>query len=231
MIDIDHFKLFNDRYGHFVGDRVLQSVATALRRAVRRDDCVGRFGGEEFVVALPDVDQDQAVEIGERICEGVRKLLVPVGQDESVSVPGISVSVGVAVYPAAGAELDEVLLKADNAMFGAKDAGRDQVRATTFGSIPSNRFKPVRPRSRWVPDLPRAGLRPGDERAEGLEQTIPRSVSAHTKRSETECLPVRLVCERSRHAVAGPEFGRGLSWSRYVVGHGLDCVSTSLMAD
>jgi diguanylate cyclase (GGDEF)-like protein len=142
MIDIDHFKLFNDRYGHFVGDRVLQSVAGTLRRAVRRDDCVGRFGGEEFVVALPDVDQDQAVEIGERICDGVRKLPVPVGQDEGESVPSISVSVGVAVYPAAGSELDEVLLKADNAMFGAKDAGRDQVRATTFGSIPSNRFRP-----------------------------------------------------------------------------------------
>jgi len=139
MIDIDRFKLFNDQYGHLVGDRVLRDVASSLRAAVRSEDCVGRLGGEEFVVALTNATQDEATAVGERICAQVRQIPAPGGQG---GAPGVSVSVGVAVYPAAGSDLDEVLLKADNAMYGAKDAGRDQVRATTSGSMPTNRVKP-----------------------------------------------------------------------------------------
>jgi len=136
MIDIDHFKLFNDQYGHLVGDRVLRDVAATVRREVRSDDCVGRFGGEEFVVALPNVDQEEATAVAERICAQVREIRAPDNEDGG---SGISVSVGVAVYPAAGTGLDDVLLKADNAMYGAKDNGRNQVRAATFRAPPSKR--------------------------------------------------------------------------------------------
>lgn len=142
VIDIDHFQLIIDRCGQASGERVLREVAGALRTAVRRDDdCVGWLGNG-FAAALPNVDLDQAIVIGERICDRVRKLAVPGVQRERSVVAGITVSVGVAIYPAAGTELDEVLLKADNAMFGAKDAGRDQVRAKMSTGIDHLRPNP-----------------------------------------------------------------------------------------
>jgi diguanylate cyclase (GGDEF)-like protein len=144
MIDLDHFKRINDHHGHLTGDRVLQAVATELRAAVRRYDILGRFGGEEFVVALPDADQPEAVIIGERICDRIRKTRVPTDHHEQEFVANVSVSIGVATYPAAGTELDQVLLAADNAMFSAKNGGRNQVRATTFSNTPNTEvtFRP-----------------------------------------------------------------------------------------
>jgi diguanylate cyclase (GGDEF)-like protein len=129
MADVDHFKVINDTYGHVVGDRVLQAIADAIAKAVRRDDLVGRWGGEEFVVLCPEVNSEELLKIGERVCEVVRKLRVP------VSVPGhggtidkLTVSVGAAGYPEFGPELNDVLLAADDALFVAKDKGRNQVR-------------------------------------------------------------------------------------------------------
>jgi diguanylate cyclase (GGDEF)-like protein len=131
MVDVDYFKGVNDRYGHLVGDRALRAVAEAMCGAMRGGmDLVGRFGGEEFVILLIGTDQATSVEIGERVCERVRALRV----EDPISggcYPDLrlSVSVGVATYPDAGADLDEVLLAADTAVFAAKDAGRDRVLA------------------------------------------------------------------------------------------------------
>jgi diguanylate cyclase (GGDEF)-like protein len=126
MVDLDHFKLINDRYGHLAGDRVLRRVADALAEEVRRDDLVGlvgRFGGEEFVVAVPNVTARQLGEIAERICTRVRRLAVDIG---SCTVSGMTASVGGALYPHLARQLDELLMAADNALFQAKHAGRDR---------------------------------------------------------------------------------------------------------
>jgi diguanylate cyclase (GGDEF)-like protein len=130
MIDVDHFKSVNDRYSHLVGDQALHAIADVLRGSVRNYDLVGRFGGEEFVILLVGTDHTGSVEVGHRICERVRELRI-----EDALTGGtypdlhLSVSVGVAMFPGAGTSLQDVLLAADNAVFAAKDAGRDQVLA------------------------------------------------------------------------------------------------------
>ncbi|TDV41712.1 diguanylate cyclase (GGDEF)-like protein [Actinophytocola oryzae] len=124
MVDLDHFKAVNDAHGHLVGDRVLQAVADVLSASVRRYDVVGRWGGEEFVVLCPEVTEDELRTIAERICEDVRQLRVPL---DGATVDGLTVSIGIAVYPEFGPELQDVLLAADDALFVAKDSGRNQV--------------------------------------------------------------------------------------------------------
>jgi diguanylate cyclase (GGDEF)-like protein len=129
MIDLDHFKAVNDTHGHVVGDQVLRTLAGALTKAVRRNDLVGRWGGEEFVVLCPEVSGDELLQVGERICEVVRQLEVPVSiPDHAVVIDGLTVSVGAATFPDFGPELQDVLLAADDALFVAKDRGRNQVR-------------------------------------------------------------------------------------------------------
>jgi diguanylate cyclase (GGDEF)-like protein len=125
MVDLDHFKAVNDNHGHLVGDRVLQGVAGVLTSSARRYDVVGRWGGEEFVVLCPEVAPDELRGIAERICERVRELRVPA--DGTGAVERLSVSVGIALYPEFGPELQDVLLAADDALFVAKDSGRNQV--------------------------------------------------------------------------------------------------------
>ncbi len=127
MVDLDHFKAVNDAYGYLVGDRVLQAVADTLTACARRYDVVGRWGGEEFVVLCPEVSADGLRRLGERICERVRDLRVPLADGSGAAVESLSVSVGIAVYPEFGPELQDVLLAADDALFVAKDSGRNQV--------------------------------------------------------------------------------------------------------
>jgi diguanylate cyclase (GGDEF)-like protein len=134
LVDLDRFKWVNDRFGHQVGDQVLRAVADAMQDEVREYDLCGRFGGEEFVILLPGTGLVETVEVANRICARIRGLSLdrmmngaPAGELR------LSASIGAAVYPDAGKELDEVLLAADNAMFAAKDAGRDRVRAVVTG--------------------------------------------------------------------------------------------------
>ncbi|MGH3879839.1 MAG: MFS transporter [Actinophytocola sp.] len=128
MVDLDHFKQVNDMHGHLVGDRVLLAVAGALTACARRYDVVGRWGGEEFVMLCPEVSDDSLRQIGERICERVRDLRVPLSEPgDGLAVDGLSVSVGIAIYPEFGPDLQDVLLAADDALFVAKDSGRNQV--------------------------------------------------------------------------------------------------------
>jgi diguanylate cyclase (GGDEF)-like protein len=126
MLDLDHFKNVNDTHGHLAGDDVLHAVAEAVEGEVRIYDSVGRFGGEEFVVLLPGIGRGHSIAVAERIREAVAKLDVVVGDGE-VRIGGLSVSIGVAVHPAAGAGVDQVLGAADKAVYAAKNAGRDRV--------------------------------------------------------------------------------------------------------
>ncbi|MBM3569769.1 MAG: diguanylate cyclase [Alphaproteobacteria bacterium] len=123
MLDLDRFKAVNDRHGHLAGDGVLRSLARLLRRRLRRSDSVGRWGGEEFLVVLPDTPPEQAA----RLIDGLRgdfaKLRHEDGRGETF---GCSYSAGVAAYPAApGAEA--LIAAADRALYAAKEAGRDRV--------------------------------------------------------------------------------------------------------
>jgi diguanylate cyclase (GGDEF)-like protein len=133
LIDLDHFKRVNDRYGHPAGDLVLRAVADALRRGRRATDLVGRFGGEEFAILVPSTTPAQLVAMAQRICQDIRDLRVSVltshGARETVA--GLSVSIGVAHHPDAGQSLDQLMLRADSALFAAKSAGRDQVTLTS----------------------------------------------------------------------------------------------------
>ncbi|OOC01652.1 GGDEF domain-containing protein [Amycolatopsis azurea] len=135
MIDVDHFKRVNDTYGHLAGDAVLRAVAGVVQHEVRIYDSVGRFGGEEFVVLLPGIGQVHSTAIAERIREAVTKLaVVTATNDGETTIKGVSVSLGVAVYPHAGIALDQVLGAADKAVYRAKHLGRNQVCMDGFTS-------------------------------------------------------------------------------------------------
>jgi diguanylate cyclase (GGDEF)-like protein len=123
MVDIDHFKLINDRFGHSTGDRVLRAVATAITQAVREEDTPARYGGEEFAVLLRRTDPEQAVEVAERIRRAVVRLHpASLGITEPVTV-----SVGVAVAGPDGVPVPRLVERADQSLYKAKRQGRDRV--------------------------------------------------------------------------------------------------------
>ncbi|MGH2542787.1 MAG: GGDEF domain-containing protein, partial [Ardenticatenaceae bacterium] len=126
MMDIDHFKNVNDRYGHLAGDQALRSVADMIRQNVRPYDAVGRWGGEEFLLVLPETTVEQAVDIAER----VRTFIATTSIELSSADAGLllSVSLGVSqVIPEEPESLDKVLSRADAALYQAKGEGRDRV--------------------------------------------------------------------------------------------------------
>jgi diguanylate cyclase (GGDEF)-like protein len=122
MIDIDRFKRLNDTFGHAVGDHVLREVAQAIASAVRDDDVPARFGGEEFAVLLKNPSAKVALDVGERVRRAVSGLDL-----RRLGVPGVSVSVGVAVAEDPDVALDVVIDEADRALYRAKRGGRDRV--------------------------------------------------------------------------------------------------------
>lgn len=133
MIDLDHFKSINDTWGHPAGDDMLEYVAHALRGATRPTDIVGRFGGEEFVVLLPEADAAEAEQAGERIRRMISELHVPTTDKRGgpVAITNRTASIGVAIYPKHATTLDDLLQSADAAVYEAKEHGRDQVRLAT----------------------------------------------------------------------------------------------------
>ncbi|MCA1655589.1 MAG: GGDEF domain-containing protein [Pseudonocardiaceae bacterium] len=130
MVDLDHFKNINDTWGHPAGDDVLEYVAHALRSATRPSDVIGRFGGEEFVLLLPDAGTDEAAAAGERVRQTISELHVPTTDKRGgpVAISNRTTSVGVAVFPVHASALDALLQAADAAVYEAKEGGRDQVR-------------------------------------------------------------------------------------------------------
>ncbi|WP_219416349.1 GGDEF domain-containing protein [Pseudonocardia nigra] len=145
ILDLDHFKLVNDAHGHLAGDDVLAAVAAELRSGVREHDLVGRFGGEEFVVLLPDLPAGPAgrVElqaVAERIRRRVADLVVPVDTaDGRLTIANLSVSIGGATVPADGTSLEQVLKVADASLYAAKRGGRNCVRIAGPVAIPAPR--------------------------------------------------------------------------------------------
>ena len=124
MLDLDHFKKFNDTHGHDAGDSVLREAGAFLTRSIRVEDVVCRFGGEEFVIVLPTATVDAARMRAERIRSKMRELTV-LHQGQSLGM--ITVSIGVSVFPAHGTSPKELLAAADAALYRAKREGRDRV--------------------------------------------------------------------------------------------------------
>ena len=123
MIDVDHFKRVNDSFGHHAGDLVLVRLSELIKKSLREPDMVGRVGGEEFAVILPETGLGQTVQITERLLNSVREAVVEI---EPEMVVKVTVSIGVATVPPLAPELDTVIKAADLALYQAKSMGRDR---------------------------------------------------------------------------------------------------------
>jgi diguanylate cyclase (GGDEF)-like protein len=135
MIDIDHFKLYNDRYGHAAGDRCLHSVASVLNHHVRGEDTVARYGGEEFTIVLPAADVDAAYNVAERVRKAVAALNEP---HAGSSFGHVSISVGVAAtIPTPDTTPEMLVERADAQLYEAKHGGRNRVAGYPAEPVPA----------------------------------------------------------------------------------------------
>jgi diguanylate cyclase (GGDEF)-like protein len=134
ILDVDHFKSYNDAFGHQAGDEALMKVAAVLRSSLREVDCAARYGGEEFVALLPDTGIDQATEVAERVRGLVRR--------EPFTGGVVTLSVGVAEYPTHGVNLETLIADADAALYLAKRHGRDRVIRADWSDRPMSAVIP-----------------------------------------------------------------------------------------
>ncbi len=123
MIDVDHFKKLNDKYGHLAGDQVLREIAAIIQGNIREIDIAGRYGGEEFCVVLPDTDRDGALYVAERIRQATKETSIKAYD----TVVESSVSIGISTFPQDGKKASELIDKADWALYRAKKQGRNRV--------------------------------------------------------------------------------------------------------
>ncbi|VAX07467.1 GGDEF domain protein [hydrothermal vent metagenome] len=121
MLDLDYFKKINDHHGHAAGDKVLQTLGGLLKQSNREIDIIGRLGGEEFALILPETDLPGAIELAERLRQNVSGLLVKLGNTDIK----FTISIGIAELQAENKTLDDLLLQADNALYTAKRNGRN----------------------------------------------------------------------------------------------------------
>lgn len=124
MLDLDHFKKFNDQYGHVAGDEALQAAAKVINNGLRPSDFAARYGGEEMLIILPNTNKESAFVVAERLCERIRQ--TPVFQNYDKPLPHITASLGLASL-LVGQDGVEVIACADAALYRAKEQGRDQV--------------------------------------------------------------------------------------------------------
>ena len=127
MLDIDRFKEVNDTYGHAAGDQVLKSVAQLCKEALREVDVLGRIGGEEFAILLPQTSGEVALEVAERIRQAVKDTAIHISTRADATPVHVTVSIGVSTIGTAGITLDALLQTADTALYQAKKAGKDRV--------------------------------------------------------------------------------------------------------
>ena len=127
LVDIDHFKAVNDRYGHLAGDKALRAVTDALRSHLRPYDLAGRFGGEEFALLLPHAREIDAINVAERLRAYIAAMAIPVSDyDQSAGHITLTISVGVAALDRPNRELADLLAAADAALYHAKETGRNK---------------------------------------------------------------------------------------------------------
>ncbi|HET8650375.1 MAG TPA: GGDEF domain-containing protein [Gemmatimonadales bacterium] len=147
MLDVDHFKRFNDRFGHLAGDMALRTIANLMRHALRRSDIIARFGGEEFVLVFPETEPDAVLEKLESIREAVASATIRLHRNQPIG--GITVSAGIASFPHDSADAESLIDAADARLFRAKEGGRNRiVGPTAAAALPDLPESPApRPRS------------------------------------------------------------------------------------
>jgi diguanylate cyclase (GGDEF)-like protein len=123
MVDIDLFKKVNDTYGHVAGDSLLRDVALSLRSQLRSYDFIGRYGGEEFLALLPGCDSEAATEIARRMCQTIAGTPIHLS---NIDVP-VTVSIGLSSTAEVGLDAATLIVTADEGLYRAKEAGRNQV--------------------------------------------------------------------------------------------------------
>ncbi|MFA0655778.1 MULTISPECIES: sensor domain-containing diguanylate cyclase [unclassified Vibrio] len=124
MLDLDHFKRFNDNFGHDAGDFVLKEISALLKQSVSEDEIACRLGGEELAVLLPHYSMQEATEFGQTLCDTVRSMHL---EHKGLSLGQLGVSIGVATYPKPASDTESLVKMADNALYMAKDMGRSRV--------------------------------------------------------------------------------------------------------
>ena len=129
ILDIDHFKRFNDTYGHQAGDTILATVAERVLANARKVDITARYGGDEFVIILPDTTPDEAMLLADRLHQALSKEPVTLGNNVTVN---LTVSIGVATYPTHANTIDEIIRRADEALYWIKSHGRNRTRLYSF---------------------------------------------------------------------------------------------------
>lgn len=152
FLDLDHFKMLNDRRGHAAGDEALVAVAEALRAELRPADTLGRYGGEEFVALLHDTEELQAMQVATRLCRRIHRLEIKVNENDLL----LTVSIGVTTCQH-GDTLDRMVQRADQAMYDAKLSGRNRVRL--YSSQPQGGRVGARGAVTAPPDAPAPGER------------------------------------------------------------------------
>ena len=123
LIDLDHFKNVNDQYGHAAGDQALVAASRTIDEHTRRSDIACRYGGEEFLVILPEISLEDAAQRGEQLCRDIENLEI----EFEGQIIRLTVSIGVAIFPLHGESIDQILLAVDAALYKAKDNGRNQI--------------------------------------------------------------------------------------------------------
>ena len=122
LLDVDHFKHVNDTYGHLTGDETLRMIAARLREQIRHPDTIGRYGGEEFLIVLPNSESTAAGEQAARLCQRVRELEIETDKHKF----SLTISAGVAQFKHGQENWEHFLSRADDALYQAKKNGRDQ---------------------------------------------------------------------------------------------------------
>ncbi len=125
MLDIDHFKQYNDSYGHLVGDEVLTTLCNTIKQHIKGTDIVGRWGGEEFVISLPNTSAEQAEHIALRVRDTMLTLTVRIEHEKTIPVP--TISQGLALFPLEAGTIMELIHLADRRLYIAKERGRNQI--------------------------------------------------------------------------------------------------------
>ncbi len=135
MLDLDGFKYCNDSFGHLFGDKILKAVAETLMNTVRSMDIVARYGGDEFMIILPETAESLAVDIAERLRKNLTRTLTPPDEQQGAELRVLTASIGVACFPSQGSTIEALLENVDKALYRAKNNGKDRIEVYSYNAV------------------------------------------------------------------------------------------------